>query len=106
MTKYDRHMTLISGILNEFNFDKVHRVMTFLNWTWGYEEIVPDVDTIRKSARERMDNAINGCLKECPPGVPFLASSGGLEATASKNEYGQIDYVGLNFVLTQWDEEI
>lgn len=105
MSQYERNLILISNVLNEFNFEKVHECMKCLDWTWAIKGI-PTIDDLRFSARERMQNAIDGCLKHGTVGQGFLSSSGGLKATALKNDYGQIDYLELEFVITSWDTSL
>ena len=41
----------IEVILDEFNFEKVHKAMEALNWTW-YGRGVPKIGTLRRSAKE------------------------------------------------------
>jgi hypothetical protein len=93
---------MIADILNEFDFDRVHRAMLCLGWEWYYYGI-PTIDKLRDGARERMDNAIKGCLEGSLSDTPYYSSSGGLKATVEKNNYGQIDFIELEFVLTSWD---
>jgi hypothetical protein len=102
MIRYDRQMNMIADILNEFNFERVHQTMVCLGWKW-HSIGVPDIDTIRNSARERIDNAIKGCLKDAHTGQEYIAASGGLKATVTKNHYGQIDFIELEFILTNWE---
>jgi hypothetical protein len=45
----------IDDIMDDFDFDKVHKIMEFLNWEWWFEENekrVPEVSELRKKARE------------------------------------------------------
>lgn len=89
-------------ILNNFDFLKVHLVMKSLNWLW-YPKGVPTVDDITFSARERIESVIKNCLLDAMPDQEYISSSGGLKATAIKNDYGQITFLELEFVLTSWD---
>lgn len=41
----------IEVIIDEFHFEKVHKAMESLNWTW-YGRGVPEIGTLRRSARE------------------------------------------------------
>ena len=104
MTKLDKYYFLLGDILNEFDFEKVHITMLHLGWLWAGIG-VPSVDELKFSARDRIDDAIKGCLKYNGD-YPYIVSSGGLKATAIKNEYGQIHNVQLEFILTDWDAEI
>jgi len=47
---------LIDEILDQFDFQKVKKVMDALNWKWsmGTESHVPDIPEIRKKSREML----------------------------------------------------
>ena len=102
MTNRERHQTMMFDSLNNFDFQKVYVVMKSLNWTW-YPKGVPTVDDITFSARERIESVIKNCLLDAKPDQEYISSSGGLKATAIKNDYGQITFLELEFVLTSWD---
>jgi hypothetical protein len=102
MTHHKRHQQMMFDILNNFDFLKVHLVMKSLNWLW-YPKGVPTVDDITFSARERIESVIKNCLLDGKPDQEYISSSGGLKATAIKNDYGQITFLELEFVLTSWD---
>ena len=40
----------IQKIMNNFDFEKVHNIMKFLNWTWFPWNIVPTVDMLKQEA--------------------------------------------------------
>ena len=40
----------IQKIMNNFDFEKVHNIMKFLNWTWFPWDIVPTVDMLKQEA--------------------------------------------------------
>ena len=102
MTNHERHQTMMFDIINNFDFQKVHDVMKYLNWTW-YPKGIPTVDNIIFGAREKIESVIKVCLLEAKPDEEYFVSSGGLKATAIKNEYGQITFLQLEFVLTSWE---
>ena len=102
MTHHERHQKMMFDILNNFDFPKVHVVMKSLHWTW-YPKGVPTVDDITFSARERIESVIKACLLDAKPEEEYFVSSGGLKATAIKNDYGQITFLQLEFVVTSWD---
>lgn len=102
MTNHERHQTMMFDIINNFDFQKVHDVMKHLNWTW-YPKGIPTVDNIIFGAREKIESVIKVCLLEAKPDEEYFVSSGGLKATAIKNEYGQITFLQLEFVLTSWE---
>ena len=88
--------------MNNFDFEKVHNVMNHLGWTW-YPTGIPTVDNLRFAARERIESVIKSCLLDANPNEEYYVSSGGLKATAIKDDYGQITFLELEFVLTSWD---
>lgn len=102
MTHHKRHQQMMFDILNNFDFPKVHVVMKSLHWTW-YPKGIPTVEDITFSARERIESAIKGCLSDAKPDEEYFVSSGGLKATAIKDDYGQITFLQLEFVVTSWD---
>jgi len=102
MTNHEKHQTMMFDIINNFDFEKVHDVMKHLNWTW-YPKGIPTVDDLRFSARERIESVIKVCLLDAKPDEEYFVSSGGLKATAIKNDYGQITFIQLEFVVVSWD---
>lgn len=53
-----RQQELIDDIMDNFNFEKVHKVMDFLNWTWWdletMKEYAPTIQDIRSCARKKL----------------------------------------------------
>jgi hypothetical protein len=83
-----KKLEAIEDVLDYFDFDKVHKVMTCLNWTWHDTEGVPMVGDLRKRARE--------LLKEVPVGG--YRATGGFEVRQPEE-----NYYSLAFVLTDWN---
>jgi len=102
MTHHERHQKMMFDIMNNFDYDRVRSVMKYLEWEW-YGKGVPTVDDIRFAARERIESVIKNCLLDANPNEEYISSSGGLKATAIKDDYGQITFLQLEFVLTSWD---
>jgi hypothetical protein len=102
MTHHERHQKMMFDIMNHFDYDKVRTVMKHLEWEW-YGKGIPTVDDIRFAARERIETVIKNCLLDASPDEEYFVSSGGLKATAIKNDYGQITFLQLEFVVTSWD---
>ena len=88
-------------VLQNFDFDRVHNVMTYLGWLWTSNDQprVPDINELRNAARDRCIQAIEAARKL---DKEVVSSSGGLEATAEIDEDGKT-WLGLKFVLTDWD---
>ena len=87
---------IIEDILDEFDFDKVHKVMEFLNWGWtdgGRPLEVPTVGQLRKRARYLM--------KSCIGKENTYTATGGL--WVRKETYDALPYYQLQFVISSWD---
>jgi hypothetical protein len=102
MKNRDRHQKMMFDIINHFDFGRVHDAMSCLGWTW-YPKGIPSIDEIRFAARERLEHVIKCCLLDAQPEEEYFVSSGGLKATAIKDNYGQITFLQLEFVLTSWE---
>lgn len=97
---------MIENILENFNFEKCQRVMQFLNWKWGLQGHSVTKQMLRDSAVERLKDAIKYCKEsERSSNTPCWVSSGGLKATAWKNNYGHIVSIQLEFILTDWEDD-
>lgn len=98
---------MIQNILENFDFHKCRKAMTALKWEWAGRG-VPTIEEIRKSAIDRLECAIEGCLNRedhKSHKEPYFCSSGGLKATAWRNKYHRIEYLLLEFVLTEWNTD-
>lgn len=79
-------------VLDSFDFDKVHKVMKFLNWKWFNAEssdMVPSISELRDQASDLLDFSY---AHNCHYG------SGGFMANVTKE-----GFVGLIFKL-EWSE--
>jgi hypothetical protein len=85
--------------LDEFDFDRVHRVMTFLDWKYADSKDVPDTQTLRKSARKYLIEASKEALqKNCE----FTCSTGGFRYEAKQYEDGFL-WLRMSFIIEDWD---
>ena len=87
---------IIDNILDEFDFDKVHRVMEFLNWGWtdgSHPLEIPTTGQLRKRARTLM----KGLIGEEDGGT----ASGGFWIT--KKTFDGEPFYRLQFVVSSWD---
>jgi len=88
----------INYCLNTFNFERVHKVMTYVDWKWatpdGYQ--VPTLTQLILSAQTRLNDAWN---------TKLTVESGGLRAVYVDATYedGKLEPPGLEltFVLAQ-----
>jgi hypothetical protein len=97
---------VIWEILENFDFDRVHSVMTYLGWTWHkqFKEepeqvFVPDVNQLRTEARRRMIAGIEWARDN--GSIQYLSSSGGFEVTVDIDAENKA-WVSLKFILTEW----
>jgi hypothetical protein len=95
---------LIDEVLEQFNFGKCKSVMDHLRWGWGFDNQVPTIQELKKSARNRINTAIEGIKSDKTHSYreTYTCSSGGLKASVWKNRYGRISDIQLEFVLTDW----
>jgi hypothetical protein len=95
MTDYKQQA--IEYCLNSFNFERVHKTMTYLDWKWattnGYQ--VPTLVQLILAAQKRLSDSWD---------QKTTTSSGGIEATYVEASYenGKLEPPGLElrFVLT------
>ena len=83
---------LVNEILDEFEFEKVHRTMKALNWTWHDTDGVPTIGDLRRQARELLQELLRNDKYH-------ITGTGGLYA------YKEDGLVGLRFVVTRYEVE-
>lgn len=98
---------MIEDVLEHFDFDKCHYIMTTIGWQW-WGRGVPTVEDLKYAARERLESAIKGATDRkdrLPLNSYYFCSSGGLKATAWRNRYGHLEAINLEFVVASWDSD-
>jgi hypothetical protein len=80
---------IIDDILDEFDFDKVHKVMVLMNWKWVGE--TPPIQELRKTGR--------ALFLDCMKNNLSLAATGGF--VARREKIGKDFNYNLSFVLTE-----
>ena len=98
---------MIEDVLEHFDFEKCHYAMTALKWHW-FGRGIPSIEDLKFSARERLESAIKGATDKkdrLPLNSYYFCSSGGLKATASRNRYGHLEAINLEFVVAEWDSD-
>ena len=84
----------INTIIKEFDFEKVHKVMTFLNWTWAFSTGgAPSIRELKRESRKLLKEAAG------LTNVGFV-STGGLLA------FRWYDSLQLIFQLEDYDSEV
>jgi hypothetical protein len=108
LTQEEQHDKMMNDIIENFNFEKCKMVMRALGWTWamipgGY----PEIKDMERTAKYLMEGAIKGCLetKSCRPGETYHSATGGFKAEAIKNKYGHLEWVRLEFIVTEWESD-
>lgn len=95
----------VEGVLQHFDFDKVHHVMKSLDWKWAsydsynIEEKVPSIQRLMLRASSLLQDAYHGVQetsKRC------VISCGGFKAEAERYEDGEV-LLTLSFVVTDWN---
>ena len=87
----------INEVLEEFDFDEVHKVMVFLNWSW-----VNDDETFTVPNCYRMIQDAKKLLYDCKKSKNkyFTTATGGFVARKGKSEDGD-NFYSLSFVLCE-----
>ena len=96
---------MINNIIENFDFNKCRKTMKLLNWEWSGRGI-PTIEMLKEHAKNHLQCAIDGCLNKEKHKIhtsPYFCSSGGLKATAMRNKYWNIEFLELEFVLTDWN---
>ena len=92
----------IDNVMDWFNFERVHDVMTFLEWKWynsSTDTGVPSVPELRQFAREQIWATVNSMQRKNKTESEIMC--GGFQ-TRSWIEEGEI-YISIQFVLEGWD---
>lgn len=95
-----KHYDLIMDCLDEFDFDRVHRVMTFLDWKYADSKEVPDIQTLRKKARKYLQEVMGQALNS--EGGEYIIGTGGFRYEA-KLYPDNFVWLRMSFILEEWD---
>lgn len=81
----------IDDLMENFDFEKVKKVMDFLDWTWYGESKPPSIEALKRNARDMLERAVEE--KTC-------ISSAGFKAVYENDPENPNDpYIGLEFIL-------
>jgi hypothetical protein len=96
----------IDNIIEDFNWEKVHKTMTALNWKWHDSKgESPTIGMLFKCAVSLLHDAYDGAVKEK---INYSAATGGFYARAYVDEETKEIYeLRLSFEICNWsyDEE-
>jgi hypothetical protein len=88
----------VEDLLDEFDFDKVKKVMDFLEWHyWDSPDKEVSIGEIRRMARYLLETAYTA-----DPSPEFMTGSGGFEVTRYMYPGDHTKYISLKFVVTEW----
>ena len=82
----------IQFIIDNFNFDKVHKVMEFLTWSWLGDIEAPTIEELKMCAIRLLNDVCDDDVETC--------STGGFKATRYN------DYLELTFMVSDYDSSI
>ena len=92
----------IPEVMDRFNFDKVLKVMTFLNWTWCAPwpagTAVPTIEELKSTAYSCLSQAVLEFEKTGSPPTGMNVSTGGFEATINVFRSGATELQLLFYV--------
>lgn len=92
----------IDDIIENFNWEKVHKTMEALNWTW-YDSggKTPTIGMLFKCAEGLLRGAYDGAVKEKSN---YINATGGFRATATvDDETKEIIELRLAFEVCNWN---
>lgn len=91
----------IDSIMENFDFERVHKVMDMLEWRWvSAKNGVPSVEELKKEAKRLL---VSSCSEKTQ------ISTGGFKAIYEESSRWDDDdddkdpYVGLEFILEEWE---
>ncbi len=97
----------LNEIMNQFDFNKVHKCMKLMDWKWGIFSKesapnitynVPTLENIKNSAKDLITTVIISYLRTKTSG---FTGTGGLEIFYNHQQ----DYIEIKFVLTEWIDD-
>lgn len=90
----------VEDILENLDFDKIHKVMTFLDWKWFDSEEVPTIGKICTTVQKNLSKTIDEAVEK---GENRTTKTGGFAYYVDLNEEKELDYVQVIFELTNWE---
>ena len=79
----------IQKIMNNFDFEKVHNIMKFLNWTWFPQNTIPTIDKLKQETESLLIQI------STHPEYKNI-STGGFEVTIDKQT------INLRFIVEEY----
>ncbi len=95
----DANIDTIAEIMDTFDFEKVQKVMSFLNWRWaGADAGVPSIVQIRSTAHNLLTSCLEAFEQAGRPPEGMVYSTGGLTARIEVYEDGLTELSLLFYV--------
>lgn len=79
----------IPALMERFEFDKVHKVMEFLGWTWAGQAGTPSVAELEATAYGLLCRCINEFVRRGSPASGMSCATGGFETSVIVYENGK-----------------
>lgn len=98
----------MNNVLDNVDWELIHRVMTFCDWVWYTglskdDKCVPTVFRIRNEAGKFLQECVTHVSKKQPC---YRVASGGLEAKAHYYKEDNTLDLNIKFILEDWDDEV
>lgn len=84
-------------IFENFDWNKVHKVMVCVDWRWGWNNQIPTILEMQEKAKELLKTSFERCEKN----GKYTTGTGGFDATVVSED--GFKTAELKFVLTQWE---
>ncbi len=92
----------IEDLLDEFDFDKVKKVMDFLEWKYyNSPDKEVSIGELRRTARDLLERVYNAS-----PSPEYFTACGGFEVTRYMYTGDAEKYMTLKFVVTEWSNPV
>lgn len=99
---------MVNEVLAQFDFERVKEVMDAIKWHWAGSDGVPTIRELKEEAENHLYSAIEQVLSPTNTEhheIGWHSASGGLKATAWKNEDGTLARIQLEFIVADWDAD-
>jgi len=90
---------LIQEVMQNFNFERVARVMQWLDWKWAVGNKVPSEQELKSFVEKACEISYDNCLEYSTIGHYV---TGGFDIRAIMEDDSTIS-LSVKFVLTEWD---
>lgn len=90
---------MIQYILNNFDFEEMHKVMSFLNWKW-HDDNVPTIDKLKERAKDLLNRAVLEINSFKDKDETYF-NCGGFRCIGGRRE--KEIYLELLFECTSWE---